>query len=364
MTSARIKSVDLVRTTAIAIMVVVHFVENLSGVVPTISGFGAPLFTFLSGLSYRLWLDGQVERGASDERIRVRTVRRGLFLVGAGLLFNVLVWMPQDVFNWDVLTFIGFGYLMLEWARGVSLTACAWACAVLFAISPAARVAVDYAAFWSAGYFEHDPTLSDVLSGMVVSAYFPLLPWLCYPLLGFIVGSVLFANGAQSRRISWCAKLGAALLATSLAALALEALWPDLRAGFVGRWLGGWTNYPATPEFVTGTLGVTLLFFAAAWLWLDSPRAEARPRLSVWIGRYSRHAFTLYVLHHVVHLWPLWWLAMARGEETTQYWQQALAAGPALALALAFLILCAPLLAWMDRRRVRGIEDLMRWICD
>ena len=363
--SARIRSVDLVRTTAIAIMVVVHFVENLSGVVPKISGFGAPLFTLLSGLSYRLWLDGQLARGASDALIRVRTIRRGLFLIGAGILFNVLVWMPQDVFNWDVLTFIGFGYLMLEWARRMSLLVCTWACAVLLAISPAARVAVDYASFWTAGYFEHDATLSDVLSGLLVSGYFPLLPWLCYPLLGFLVASVLFSHDRTSRReISWCAKLGALLLAASLTALALESLWPALLEGLGGRWLGGWTNYPATPEFVSGTLGIALLFFAAAYRWLDSPDAQAWPRLELWIGRYSRHAFTLYVLHHIVHLWPLWGLAAARGEETTQYWQRALSPWPALALAVVFLALTAPLLDWMERRRVRGVEDWMRWICD
>lgn len=365
LTSTRIRAVDLVRTTAIAIMVVVHFVENLSGVVPRISGFGAPLFTLLSGLSYRLWLDGQLARGASDALIRVRTIRRGLFLIGAGILFNVLVWMPQDIFNWDVLTFIGFGYLMLEWARRMSLLVCSWACAVVFAISPAARVAVDYASFWTANYFEHDATLSDVLSGLLASAYFPLLPWLCYPLLGFIVGSVLFSHETRSRRGSaWCAKLGALLLAASLTALALESLWPALLEGPCGRWLGGWTNYPATPEFVSGTLGVALLFFAAAYRWLDSPDAQAWPRLELWIGRYSRHAFTLYVLHHIVHLWPLWWLAAARGEETTQYWQQALSPWPSLALAVVFLALTAPLLAWMERRRVRGVEDWMRWVCD
>ena len=58
------------------LMTLVHFVENLAGSygadggpfiganrywwVPT--GFAAPLFTFLSGLSYRLWADGRRAR--------------------------------------------------------------------------------------------------------------------------------------------------------------------------------------------------------------------------------------------------------------------------------------------------------------
>ena len=68
--SARQASIDVLRAVAIALMVVVHFVENLSGWyadativfagvhqvwwLPT--GFAAPTFTFLTGVSYRLWV--------------------------------------------------------------------------------------------------------------------------------------------------------------------------------------------------------------------------------------------------------------------------------------------------------------------
>jgi uncharacterized membrane protein len=244
-----------------------------------------------------------------------------------------------------------------------SVVACA--CAVIFVLSPAARVAVDYESFWSSGSFETDFTLSDVLSGFFATGYFPLFPWLCYPLLGFLVAGELFAAQAARRRTpAWCAKLGAGLLAASLGALALRAAWPALASSVAGRWLGGWTNYPATPEFVSGTLGVALLYFAAAQRWLDAPGARSWPRLEAVTGLYSRHAFTLYVLHHVAHLWPLWLFAHSRGEVPTSYWQKALGAGPAFALSLVFLVLCGPLLAWMERRRVRGIEGFMRWVCD
>lgn len=361
----RLKSVDLVRCTAIVIMVVVHFVENLAGVVPTISGFGAPLFALLSGLSYRLWLDAQRARGVSEALITLRTVRRGLFLFSAGFVFNVLVWLPEDTFNWDVLTLLGVGYLALEWARRMRPSVVACACAVIFVLTPAARVAVDYESFWSTGSYDPDFTLSDVLSGFFATGYFPLFPWLCYPLLGFLVAGELFAAPATRRRDgAWCAKLGGVLLAASLGALALRAAWPALSSSIAGRWLGGWTNYPATPEFVGGTLGAALLYFAAAQRWLDAPGARPWPRLEAVTGLYSRHAFTLYVLHHVVHLWPLWWLAHSRGEVPTAYWQKALGAGPALALSLVFLLLCGPLLAWMERRRIPGIEGFMRWVCD
>ena len=53
----RYPSIDVLRMIAICIMVIVHFVENLSGLghyVP--GGFAAPLFSFLVGASYYLWL--------------------------------------------------------------------------------------------------------------------------------------------------------------------------------------------------------------------------------------------------------------------------------------------------------------------
>lgn len=79
-------------------MVLVHFVENLSahydfsplGPVSREQlwwlpvGFAAPLFTLLTGVSYRSWIAAQKDRGVDDYIISKRTVRRGLFLIGIG----------------------------------------------------------------------------------------------------------------------------------------------------------------------------------------------------------------------------------------------------------------------------------------
>jgi len=66
---------------AIFVMVWVHFVENLSGVIPSITGFGAPLFSFLAGVSYCLSIEQQRER-LSSEAISKISIRRGLFVFG------------------------------------------------------------------------------------------------------------------------------------------------------------------------------------------------------------------------------------------------------------------------------------------
>ena len=118
----RYSSIDVLRTFAIFVMVLVHFGENLSGYNSPISGFGAPLFTLLSGVSYRLWVLGQTARGVSELEISKVSIRRGLFVFGLGFAFNLLVWLPKDIFNWDVLTFIGAALLLLNVARRIPLS--------------------------------------------------------------------------------------------------------------------------------------------------------------------------------------------------------------------------------------------------
>src|SRR4051794_6993289 len=108
-------------------MIQVHFVGHLSpragpyawlyeasaalGLIP------APLFTFVSGVSYGLWVRKQEALGKGDAAITKVTLRRGLFLFGAGVAFNVLVWLPEDTFNWDVLTLLGAALVLLAFAR-------------------------------------------------------------------------------------------------------------------------------------------------------------------------------------------------------------------------------------------------------
>ena len=59
----RYSSIDILRASAIVVMVIVHFLENLSGVREwSPDGFGAPLFTFLTGMSYWLWLSRSYSR--------------------------------------------------------------------------------------------------------------------------------------------------------------------------------------------------------------------------------------------------------------------------------------------------------------
>lgn len=330
------------------------------------AGFGAPLFMILSGISYRLWLNGQLCRGKSESHISKVTIRRGLFLFGLGFLFNVLVWLPEDTFNWDVLTLIGVGLMILNLARNLPRKITLTFCAAVMAISPLSRSLADWSSYWTEGYFDPDMTLSDVLQGFLVVGYFPVLPWIIYPLIGFVTGTSVF--GASRDQIpDVCALrrglfIGGGLILTALAAVLIRVLAPQF---FPDDWPAPWTMFPPSPEYVIGTIGFGLFSFCGSFLWLDQGGSPGRFRsIRNVAATFSRHSLSAYILHHAAHLWPLWIYGVSQGNEPTHYWRQLTSVPVAVALSCLFLPGCYLLFRWMDKTNKHGIESWMRWICD
>jgi uncharacterized membrane protein len=348
-------------------MVLVHFVENLSGA-PTgtwwlPAGFAAPVFTLLTGVSYRLWLDRLEAQGRPEAEISKRSVRRGLFLLAAGFAFNIVVWLPPDTFNWDVLTFIGAGLLVLNLVRRLPPGIPQLICAVSFLLGPILRAIADYPSYWEQGYFEGEFTLSDVTRGFLAVGYFPLFPWLIYPVTGFLLAGRLFPSAPHARVAGrgprWT---GVLLLAAGLLALGLRSACPPLVRRHL---LQGWAMFPPTVPYVLCTLGVAILALTLARRWLDGPAGPAPDgRLASFAGTFSRHSLSIYILHHVAHLWPLWIYGVMKGKEATHYWREALPVRTSFVLAWLFLALCYGLFRWMDRRGWGGLERWMRWVCD
>jgi uncharacterized membrane protein len=414
----RLDSTDILRSVAIVLMVVVHFVENLAGrhggtdpfaagyrAVWLPTGFAAPIFTFLTGLNYRLWQESLAARGVPQERICKITIRRGLFLLGLGFAFNVLVWLPEDTFNWDILTFIGTALIALELVRGMPPPVPLVGCGLVLAAAPVLRRIADYPAYWEGGWFDYDWTLADVTLGFLVVGYFPVFPWIVFPVAGFMAtGWILPGRTQQTQGASagghasrlWPNRLphvrddvpgaehprkpevfvpgkslgglfprtasalvaGAACLATSAAVLAVRPLLPDrLAAGIAG----GWTMFPASTAYLLGTLGLVLV---ATTLLHRAVDGRTGPRLTRWTRPLSRHALSVYLLHHVVHVWPMWIAGLATRGDADALWQVAVSPLTAFLLAIAFLVAAALLFDQVDRRKLPSAESVMRWLCD
>jgi uncharacterized membrane protein len=364
--TARFPSIDVLRTIAIIVMVLVHFTENLAGYTPGIAGLGAPLFVFLSGASYFLWSDAKLARGSDAEDVSKVSVRRGLFVFGAGIAFNVLVWLPEDVFNWDVLTFIGSALLVLNAVRRLPQPICVLIACMAVLISPVLQHMADYAAFWEQGHFDYDWTLSDVVTGYLVTGYFPMFPWIALSIAGDLCASQLFARAGtgsdRARAATRTALLGLSLAAASAALLIARHA---MSGTVVSRFLGGWDLYPPSTEYVLGTLGMSITLFAVGHRVLDlQPVPKRWNGLLAIAESFSRYSLTIYVLHHIVHIWPLWAYGFAQTGDPTAYWQDAMPLAMACVLALVFLAACWLVFHKLGRRRIWGLERCMRWVCD
>lgn len=365
-------SIDILRTIAIFVMVFVHFGENLAGYASPIAGFGAPLFAFLSGVSYYLWAKGREAKGVSEQEINKVSIRRGLFVFGTGIAFNVLVWLPEDTFNWDVLTFIGSALVMLSLVRHLPRVVLLVAAAMAVLISPLLRLMCDYESFWLNLYFDPDMTLGDVFIGYFVAGYFPFFPWVAYSLVGFVVGSLLFveetSDGASEATVveapfPWPFVVGGIVLSVLSATLLLtRSFLPTLLSN---NYLGEWKMFPPTVIYVSGTLGLTLLLVAFTHFLIDRNFPDRVPSGLADIAKtFSRYSLTIYILHHVAHLYPLWCYAISQGQEPTYYWKEAMTAPQAWGLAVVFLLLCYGLLRILGSKRTYGLESAMRWVCD
>lgn len=360
----RYSSIDILRTIAIILMVLVHFMENLSGATAlSPAGFGAPFFAFLAGVSYSLWLKGKENRSRSEQEISKITIRRGLFLIGLGFVFNILVWMPEDVFNWDVLTYIGSSILVLNWVRrGPPIVALILA-GFLCIFSPILQQQADWNAYWTEGYFQPDLTLSDIMVGFLITGYFPLFPWLALPLIGFVVGDyMLDSNTLRKHEVTVVGGIGVSLLSISV----LLQLFHDwLPHQLVSASNDPWTNYPPSLAYLAGTIGMVMFWLAVLHRWVDHNITIRRT--NGWFSfteTMSRHSLTIYILHHLVHVWPLWLYGAWMGQEVTYYWRQAMTLYYSVPLVFVFVILCYLFLRWMDRTGRHGVEYWMRWLCD
>ena len=82
--------------------------------------FPAPLFIFLSGISFALVTERLREKGASSGEVARTTLRRGAEIVGLGLLFRVqelalgFPWSPwTDLLRVDVLNILGLSMILM-----------------------------------------------------------------------------------------------------------------------------------------------------------------------------------------------------------------------------------------------------------
>ena len=361
--TSRLPSVDILRSIAILSMIQIHFIEYLAGYRPwpdwlpyAVCGvpgiLAAPIFAFLLGLSLHISIERQRGRGRPERAIAARTLKRSILVFAGGLLYAFLIWGPSSVLDWDILTFLGAAIALLFLLRERSPAILLLLVTFIAIVSPPLRrvthYAFDWRTYWGLAEYEPHLTFLDALKGFVANGYFPLFPWLVFPVAGFTVGKLFPPMGAQSKKeipLGWLAGAGAALIG-----LGFVGQWLAPKVALSSPWRGyvsGFSFYPLSTTQLSASLGVVVLMFTLLRLTVD--RLGRTPALSRFFERYSRASLAIYVIHHVVHVWPLrlaGWLA--HGDEWYYYGDVVSPVG-ALLLAMVFVVASYPLLGVWSR---------------
>lgn len=372
----RYLSIDVLRGLAAVLMVQDHFVEHLSSdispqddlfTLSTLIGLTpAPIFSFLLGLSYSLWLNIQENRRLSDDSIMKYSIRRGAFLFVLGIAVNIFIWLPKETFNWDILTLLGASTIVLAFVRSWSPGAIMGVCVAVLLVAPPLRDLNHYATHWWNSDYVYDFELSQVLLGFLLNGYFPLLPWIVYPLIGFTIGRVFYVNETTKQPLSnMIIVFGASLIGISVVLYLLHPYVPGWAADYYAtRVIDHF--YPATTNFVLGSLGAIMLGLALLDRIIDVKQlvSPENPVLA-FFRRFGVFVLTTYVVHLSLHTWPMWFAADWAGKnDPTYYYGSATTVSTALWLALAFIAIFSFCLKFLERHKKYSIEYFLRWICD
>lgn len=271
---------------------------------------GAAMFTTLVGISFVISMRSKAH--LPQTTILMGAAIRGGFLIVVAVLLSILTEGPDAAFEGDVLVLIGLASIIIAALRPLPSWALMIIAVGVVALAPLARSWTGYAQWWGgamldvegippAGIVVHPA--ADIAPGFDVGAalltwtvvgWFPLLPWLAFPILGMVLGRAITSDRVR-RGTMWTVG-GSIVVATGLG-LALFA--------FARSWRNPETDHVAvlslTPNSTTMVIfqaGLVLTLMGVAHLALDRQRPGR-----VWmrpIRLVSQFSLTVYVGSYLV----------------------------------------------------------------
>ncbi len=253
--------------------------SQLGGTLP------APLFIFLSGVSFALVTERLREKGAASSEIAITTIRRGAEILALGLLFRVQEYILgygyspwTDLLRVDVLNILGLSMMLmgvlcwLTTARrtidpsGLQQTVAASRVrGILASLLAATLIAMATPLLWTT----HRPRvlpwpLESYLNGVHIYGnpqpwLFPIFPWSAFAFVGLAVGFFLFTNIAKRYEGLVFFALGGTGILASLLSLKLDAspihLYPV------------YDYWHTSPNFFLMRAGILLVILFSVYAW-------------------------------------------------------------------------------------------------
>jgi uncharacterized membrane protein len=290
----RLPWIDALRGLAIMLMIPANYAAYLAG--PHAlefrvgSSFAAPIFVMVSAGLAVLTADRHDFRYA---------LQRGGAIVLIAMGVDVLVWRILPWTSFDILYLIGaalpLAYL-LRHAPALRLIALA---AAIFLISGLLRDLVGYHAdVLQVMLAEPElPSASRVLKSWLLDGWFPMLPWLAFPMLGLAYFRMLFQHsGSVGTAVHALAGCAVALVGILLLLLPVDASrFANVANGGVLAIRHGYSEvfYPATPAFAAAAVGVAMMATAVL-------NGLGTGPLVAGLAFFGRYSMLVYVLHLLI----------------------------------------------------------------
>jgi uncharacterized membrane protein len=375
MAMQRVDSVDVLRALALIGMVICHypiFLSSGEGRDAMLYFFsnhllggdcGASWFVFLVGLSQVI--SAKKRDTEQDKKNTSRVVIRGLAIFVVGLLFLLIIQGYEELWDWDILTFIGATTIILLLCRKAPSWGLLLFCAIVFFMTPWLRSFIDLAPFYGGKFesvrwisdlipnFIFDPakdyqggkTVVDNILGFFLIGQFPLLPWIIFPLIGFVVGRRMTQNllAADSPFILI---IGVMFAFMGLFTAYAGSIKPGL--SMANDYITPLSFYPNSFSMIMFLIGVVLILFISLWRIYDAnPDNAKKPGMFLsYCRQISKYSLTIYISHFALFFIPLRIVKSATG---TYYLQDLVSTPTAFALAVLLLILYYPLLKLWDK---------------
>lgn len=235
--------------------------------------------------------------GLSESRITVSLLIRGFLIFTIGLVFAGAVWGIKFIFIWDILTLLGFSTILLTLIRNWNSIVLTLLALIIVLVAPILRRLFDYPKFWEYDEYQPPIVLEEIIGGFLLNGYFPILPWISFAILGYVVGrSVLLNENENVRAINRGILIifGISFIVSGFLALGFGSL---LSEGFVKAYLVELEFYHLSFTMFLILLGMCFILFWVLHTLLDLKKVEYNWFYPFRV--YSLFSLTVYILHHI-----------------------------------------------------------------
>ena len=293
----RWQSLDIVKAVGVFLMIVLHVIiwwyipiDYGGSEIQSLFYFFLPFLKFIglfviiipitAGASLRFYLENLKTKFRKEKIVKI--VRKSLALIVLGYLMNFLAFGYEEWFDWDVLQFIGVGFLILIFMYRFLHISFLWIAgiAVLFS-APYLRVLLGN---WKLNYF-----VAILISNNEGNIFWPFFPWFSFLVYGFLIADI-YINHKDKKNI-YSALVIVSIFILIAAVHRNELFFRDIITNIWG---------PGIFQSPTLTLLGDISIFNLLLVFSDIFLKKSKRAKFGFLNTFSRGVLWIYVLHIII----------------------------------------------------------------